>query len=283
MRGAGVVDHIRDPAEVQDGWLHGVSGSTVRAGRVVHVEHVWNTAVTISITGVAGREQQALDQIEACVQFLAEVDRTFSPYKAMSDVTLYRNGLVTPGRHSRQFDDVLRSCADLRSITRGAFDPWAVPGGFDPSGYVKGWAAGRASAMLRAAGLADHLVNAGGDICAAGDEQPGSGAGWSVGILNPHAPSEVVEVVSLVDCAMATSGRYERGEHIVDPSTGLPARGADSATVIGPDAGIADAVASAAMVRGGASMDWFGELGPDWSLYLVIGETAHAHGPAFEG
>jgi FAD:protein FMN transferase len=216
------------------------------------------------------------------VKFFEEVDRTFSPFRAVSEVTLYRNGLTSAGRHSQQFDEVLRSCDDLRSITRGAFDPWAVPGGFDPSGYVKGWAAGRASALLREGGLGDHLVNAGGDICATGDERPGSGAGWTVGILNPHAPSEVVEVVSLVDCAMATSGRYERGEHIVDPSTGRPARVVDSATVVGPDAGIADAVASAAMVCGGASMDWFGELGPDWSLYLVIGDSAHAYGPAFE-
>lgn len=276
------MDHIRDPADVMDGWLRGISGSSVRADRVVHVEHVWNTAVTLTIVDTAGREGRALELIASCVQFFAEVDRTFSPFVALSEVTLYRNGLATPGRRSQQFDDVLRSCDDLRSVTRGAFDPWAVPGGYDPSGYVKGWAAGRASALLREGGFADHLVNAGGDICAAGDELPGSGAGWPVGILNPHSPSEVVEVVSLVDCAMATSGRYERGEHIVDPSTGRPARGADSATVVGPDAGIADAVASAAMVRGGASMEWFGELGPGWSLYLVVGDAAHAFGPAFE-
>jgi thiamine biosynthesis lipoprotein len=170
----------------------------------------------------------------------------------------------------------------LRQATRGAFDPWAVPGGFDPSGYVKGWAAGQASALLRDGGFADHLVNAGGDICAAGDELPGSGTGWPVGILNPHAPGEVVEAVTLSNAAMATSGRYERGEHIIDPSTGMPALDVDSATVVGPDAGTADALASAAVVHGVASMEWFVGLGSEWSLYLVVGETAHAYGPAFE-
>jgi FAD:protein FMN transferase len=275
------VDPTEDAHAVMDGWRLGISGSTVRGDRLVHVEHVWNTAVTITITGIAGMEQEALDQVQGCVDFFAEVDRIFSPFRALSEVTLYRNGLATPGRHSPLFDDVLRSCDLLRSITRGAFDPWAVPGGYDPSGYVKGWAAGRASALLREGGLADHLVNAGGDICASGDEEPGSGSGWAVGIVNPHRPGEVVDVVSLIDGAMATSGRYERGEHIVDPSTGQPARTVDSATVVGHDAGIADAVASAAIVCGGASMEWFGELGPDWSLYLVIGETAHSYGPAF--
>ena len=90
----------------------------------------------------------------------------------------------------------MAACRDLRAVTHGAFDPWAVPGGYDPSGYVKGWAAGRASARLASAGFGDHLINAGGDICASGDEEPGSGRGWPVGILNPHAPTEVIEVVS---------------------------------------------------------------------------------------
>ena len=35
-------------------------------------------------------------------------------------------------------------------------------------------------------------------------------------------------------------------------------------------------------MSGLASMEWFTALGPGWSLYLVIGETAHAYGPAFE-
>ena len=92
----------------------------------------------------------------------------------------------------------------------------------------------------------------------------------------------MIEVVSLRDQAMATSGRYERGDHVVDPATGQPAVGVDSATVVGPDAGMADALASAAMVHGLASMDWFGALGPRWSLHLVVGQVAHTFGPAFE-
>ena len=30
-----------------------------------------------------------------------------------------------------------------RELTGGAFDPWALPGGVDPAGLVKGWAADR--------------------------------------------------------------------------------------------------------------------------------------------
>jgi thiamine biosynthesis lipoprotein len=134
---------------------------------------------------------------------------------------------------------------------------------------------------LVAASFADHLVNAGGDIYASGDELPGSGKGWPTGIVNPHDPTEIVEVVNLRNESMATSGRYERGDHVIDPSTGLPALAVDSATVVGPDPGVADALASAALVRGTASVTWFDSLGPDWSLYLVTGETASTFGPAF--
>lgn len=272
----------RSDREVTEGWALGVSGSVVRANRVVHVEHVWGTAVTINVAGTGRREHDALAAIRDLTQFFAFVDETFSTYKPSTEVALFRAGLETPGRHSAEFAEVLGACGELRQLTRGAFDPWAVPGGYDPSGYVKGWAAGRASERLTAQGFGDHLVNAGGDICAAGDENPGSALGWPVGILNPHAPAEVIEVVTLRDGAMATSGRYERGDHVVDPRTGLPAVGVDSATVVGPDAGIADAVASAAIVDGLSSLEWFGALGSDWSMHLVIGAVAHLHGPAFE-
>jgi thiamine biosynthesis lipoprotein len=279
----GIVDSSRSSAEITDGWLHGISGTAIRGDRLVHVEHVWNTAVTITIAGIGEREVDARRAVAMCAEGFAEVDRTFSTYRALSEVTLYRNGLTALGRHSRDFDDVLRACQELRDLTRGAFDPWAVPGGYDPSGFVKGWAAGQASARLRAAGFVDHLVNAGGDICASGDEQTASGAGWPVGILDPHSRDHVVEVVCLMDGAMATSGRYERGAHVIDPSSGRPAVTVDSATVVGPDPGIADACASAALVHGVASMAWFGALGPGWSLHLVTGGTTHSYGPAFDG
>ena len=82
---------------------------------------------------------------------------------------------------------------------------------------------------------------------------------------------------------MATSACYERGDHVVDPRTGRPAVSVDSATAVGPDAGMADALASAGLVCGLASVEWLGDVGPEWSLHLVIGEVAHAFGPAFDG
>jgi thiamine biosynthesis lipoprotein len=276
------MEPARTNREVVDGWAHGVSGMTVHEDRVVHVEHIWGTVITLNIVGTHGREDHAIAAVDVCRELFIEVDRTFSTFKPTSEVALYRAGLERLGQQSEEFELVMRACQELRVLTRGVFDPWSVPGGYDPSGYVKGWAAGRASALLSDAGLADHLVNAGGDICAAGDQVPGSAQGWPTGIVNPHAPAEVIEIVHLRNGSMATSGQYERRDHVVDPATGRPASGVDSATVVGPDPGFADALASAALVRGKASTAWLAALGSAWSLHLVIGQTAFTYGPAFD-
>ena len=230
--------------------------------------------------GHADRDGATLAAIDECSELFAQVDASFSPFKTLSEVTLFRSGVAQP--LSPEFMEVLDACHALRATTLGAFDPWSVPGGYDPSGFVKGWAVGRASGLLREHGFDDHLVNAGGDMCAHGDEVPVTGAGWPVGILNPHAPTEVIQVVRLRDQAMATSGRYERGDHVVDPRTRGPAVQVDSATVVGPDPGVADAAASAALVDGRETMRWFGDLGPGWSLHLVIGDHAHTYGAVFD-
>ena len=278
----GALGPARTNHEVIDGWSHGISGSVIREDELVHVEHAWGTVITIKIVGIKDCQDHAIAAVNACTRWFVEVDQTFSTFNPTTEVALFRAGLERPGHQSDQFEEVMRACRELRTVTHGAFDPWAVPGGYDPSGYVKGYGAGKASLMLKRAGFANHLVNAGGDIYASGDEVPESGNGWPTGIVNPHARTEVIKVVNLRNEAMATSGNYERGDHVLDPTTGRPATGADSATIVGPNPGQADALASAALVGGTKSAGWVKSLGPEWSLYLVIGQTAHSYGRAFD-
>ena len=51
-----------------------------------------------------------------------------------------------------------------------------------------------------------------------------------------------------------TSGVYERGHHILDPRTGLPARGLSSASVTGPELALADALATGLFASGGLGL-----------------------------
>ena len=268
---------------VTDGWDRQVSGTLLHPDHLVHVEFIWGTAITLDLRGIEGRTEEALAAVDRCREWFVEVDERFSPFRALSEVTAARNNIAVPGFPSPDFIEVQRACERARILTHGAFDPWRVPGGYDPSGYVKGWAAGRAAGLLSDAGFADHMVNAGGDIVCSGDREPGSALGWRIGIVNPYRTSEVVAAVDVRDAAVATSGRYERGDHVVDPVSGRPARGADSATVVGPDPGLADAVASAVLVAGPGCMTWFPQIGPDWSVHLVVGEVEHRYGPAFDG
>jgi len=154
----------------------------------------------------------------------------------------------------------------MRLESNGAFDiafgahaavesrPGSAP--IDPSGIVKGWAVARAGEMLRAAGASCFFVNAGGDVLTSGVPVDAP-AGWRVGIQHPWERDRVAAVVAVGDRAVATSGRYERGDHVVDPRSGLPAEDLASVTVIGPDLAVADAYATAAVVLGpAAGMRW---------------------------
>jgi thiamine biosynthesis lipoprotein len=132
--------------------------------------------------------------------------------------------------------------------TREGFGP------VDPSGFVKGWALERAATMLQGAGLTKFSINAGGDVLTRGRPEPGRP--WRIGIQHPTQRAASAAVITGTDLAVATSGRYERGDHIIDPRTGAPARGLISVTVVADDLGRADGYATAALVLGDAAMEW---------------------------
>ena len=145
---------------------------------------------------------------------------------------------------------------DLRARTGGYFDPRAfrVDRRRDPTGVVKGWSVDEAVDRLRLAGAENMQVIAGGDLFAAGEPEPGRP--WRIGIRHPDDPSAVAAVLVVRDLAVATSGLYERGGHIVDPHSGLVPRGLRSMTVVGPTLAIADAYATAAFAMGEAGIAW---------------------------
>jgi thiamine biosynthesis lipoprotein len=216
-----------------------------------HIE-VWGTIVYIeaaSTTVNRAAIDKAVDEIRV---LFTEIDNAFSTYKSDSFVSRLRRGEIEIGQCPHDVQEVWDACHNARYISEGAFDPWKVAGGFDPSGYVKGWAADLGAQILLQAGCAHIQVNAAGDLTLRGGNLLDSGVvePWKVGVVNPENTLEVFRVFEIYDGAIATSGAYERGAHIVDPFTGVIAIGAASATVIGPDGGLTDAMATALMVTG---------------------------------
>jgi FAD:protein FMN transferase len=194
------------------------------------------------------------DVLDDAFGWLHWVDATFSPYDPRSEISRWGRGELALRDAHPLVRDVLARCERLRAETGGAFDIRFRAGAqADPSGLVKGWAIERAAARLERAGARDFCLDAGGDVVVRGGP-------WRIGIRHPGRRDRLAGVLALRDGAVATSGAYERGEHILDPRTGRPPRGVLSVTVVGPDLGTADAYATAAFALGAAGAAWTADL-----------------------
>lgn len=134
----------------------------------------------------------------------------------------------------------------------------SVPEGVmvDLGSVAKGYAADALVEMLRESGVSSGLLDLGGNIYCIGGKADGSP--WRVGIRSPLGEG-FCGVVSATDCAVVTSGNYERYfveggvryGHIFDPDTGRPAdSGLISVTVIGECGALCDALSTALYVMG---------------------------------
>jgi thiamine biosynthesis lipoprotein len=223
--------------------------------RHVFVEPVMGTIISLDVRSPSP-PAPAVGEVLA---WLHAVDATYSTYRADSVVSRLRSGELARGAAPAEVRDVLTACEDLRRRTGGAFDAGVGTERLDPSAYVKGWAVQRGAEILSGHGLTDFCLGAGGDVVVRGGAQPARV--WSVGIQHPGDRDAIAAVVAATDLAIATSGSYERGEHIVDPRSATAPRGVASVTVAGPDLGTADALSTAAFAMG---LD-----GPAWTLTLA--------------
>jgi FAD:protein FMN transferase len=207
-------------------------------------------------------ERDELDDatIEAVWDELRRADALFSTYKDDSEISRLNRGELALADAHPDVREVLARCEELRVITDGYFDAGRVlESGVDPSGLVKGWAVDRAGDLLDKTGARNYSLNAGGDIRLRGAPLPEPR--WRVGIQHPRVRDKIAAVVEGNDVAVATSGAYARGEHVVDPHTGRPPAGVLSVTIVGPELATADAYATAAFAMGEAGPEWTASLG----------------------
>ncbi len=135
----------------------------------------------------------------------------------------------------------------------------------DLGGVGKEYAADRLAELLKARGVESAMVNLLGDVRTVG--RRGDGAPWLIGVQDPRDRSRCrFAIRAQADCGVATSGDYERGfesggvryHHLLDATTGWPARGLASATVVAPTAAEAGRLATASFL-----------LGPERGLHLL--------------
>ncbi len=162
----------------------------------------------------------------------------------------------------------------------------------DLSAIAKGHAVDRVAAVLEQAGLADYLVEVGGELRVSGVNR--EGAAWKVAIEDPLAAGRAVQrVLRVTDSAIATSGDYriffdyggKRYSHEIDARTGWPIDHAlVSVTVLDPNAALADALATALLLLGPEPAAALA-IRADIAAYFLVrdGESVTASwSPAFE-
>ena len=236
---------------------------------------IWGTVISIVSPSREVKEDVFLSACESAENFYKEIDNRFSTYKSNSEVSQLRTGTLEISNASPDVKLVWNECLELRDLTQRAFDPWAVHGGFDPSGYVKGWAAQESLRFFDERGVKHIQINAGGDVVVRGGID--ANTPWTIGVRHPDHVDQIAKSFEVFDGAIASSGTYERGAHIIDPRVGVPAVGARAASVIGPDAGIADALATAIVVDGRDAVNWLGdELFRNYSFWAVDKSGDHA-------
>jgi FAD:protein FMN transferase len=226
---------------------------------------MWGTVIRIDV-----RDAIDEDTVDALWAWFQRVDDLFSTWRDDSEISRLARGALTLAETSPEVPVVLELCEQMKCTSNGAFDiAFAAdtrvarrPGGsaIDPTGIVKGWAVDRAAGLLSEAGASNFSINAGGDVLVRGRPRPH--AVWRIGIQHPWQRDKTAAIVGMTDGAVATSGIYERGGHVIDPRTGRPAQGLVSVTVATSTLTSSDGYATAALALGREGMAWLATL-PD--------------------
>jgi thiamine biosynthesis lipoprotein len=191
--------------------------------------------------------QEILNEV---FDYFIHIDEKFSTYKDTSEISAINRGEIKEENYSEEMKEVFKLSEETKKLTNGYFDIKKPNGSYDPSGLVKGWAIFNGAQILRAHGMQNFFVEIAGDIEVAGHN--GDGVDWKIGIQNPfNTKQEIVKVLNVTNCGVATSGNYVRGNHIYNPhQDDIIIEDILSMTVIGPNIYEADRFATASFAMG---------------------------------
>lgn len=218
----------------------------------------------------------------AVERVFAGLDGTFSLYRPASEASRLARGEITLREASQEMRDRYADAAGWRLLTSDAFTPERPDGVLDLSGIIKGHAIQQAGDTLRASGLRDWCLNAGGDVLVSGSPVPGSRVPWQSGIVDPRDRTALVSAFPLGGCsrfsALATSGSAERGEHIWTAGAGRPAF--VQVSVAAADMVTADVLATAIVAGGHPMLD---RAADEWDVEIlaVLGDGGLLATPGF--
>lgn len=144
----------------------------------------------------------------------------------------------------------------------------ASPLRVDLGGYGKGYAVDRMAALLQEWEIDKALIHAGYSSVLALDA-PQDMSGWPVSLSHPDDRDRLLGRIQLHNRALSGSG-LEKGQHIIDPRTGLPVTGKRAAWTSVADAATADALSTALMVMEPAEIEAFCNEYPEVSALIIF-------------
>ncbi len=224
-------------------------------------------------------EPQATPELfDRVFAYFQSIDNRFSTYKSNSEISLINQRRLAADAVSPEMQTIFAMAEDVRQKTNGYFDIHHN-GITDPSGLVKGWAVYNAAEIIRREGFQNFYVEAGGDFQVYGHNSQGQP--WRIGIRSPFNLNEIVKVLSVTDCGVATSGTYIRGRHIYNPKDSQPPDpSVVSLTVIGPDICSADCYATAAFAMGSEGIAFIAGL-DGYEGYMIDQDRRATFTPGF--
>lgn len=240
-----------------------MSGNTGAATALRRVEQHMGTVVTLHAVGIAeGVAQCFFDEVR-------RLEKLLSRFLPTSEISRIARGELATDDADPLVREVLTRCETLRQQTEGHFDhqPRHRTGRasdpiLDVNALAKGWIIEQASTALRMSRADEFFINAGGDIIA---RRPRTTQPWRVGIQHPIERTAIAAVIEIHAGAVATSGTYERGQHI-RTTNGRELR---SVTVVGPDLADADALSTAVFASGESRPHWWTNVDSSYGLLTI--------------
>lgn len=252
---------------------------------------------------IAGQEYPyAAQAAQAAFNLLDSLESQLSRFRA--DSMIARLAQLQPGDQIRLPEavfDCLAVAREMELVTRGAFSvsaaalqnqpalpQWSLDpdeqsiqceGGrleFDLGALGKGFALDRMAALLRKWDCEAFLLVAGGSSTLAGSPPSSSPAGWSCGLGDDNAAQRLF----LQNASLSGSGLAVKGNHILDPRTGLPARRQQRAWALANTAAESDALSTACMVLTEEEITEIVAERPSWLILLEEGSRARPIGTA---
>jgi len=153
---------------------------------------------------------------------------------------------------------------------------------------AKGYTSNELSEFFKSAGVKSALVSLGGNVQVVGTKPDGNL--WRVAVQDPRNENAGLGVLSIKDCAVVTSGDYQRYFieegvrycHILDPRTGMSVNNGVCAVTVMCDNGLmADCLSTAMMVLGKEKALEYWETWGGYEMLIVTSDNTVTMTPGF--